>query len=96
MLKKIGLLLSISFWGTAAFAQIITTVVGNGFGHGTYGYGGYAGDGGLAIKAELNLPWGIAVGRDQSIYISDYYNHRICKVDKNGVMHTIAGIPSFN
>ena len=62
----------------------ITTVAGT-------GARGYSGDGGLATAADLNLPRGIAVGSDSAIYIADTYNHRIRKVDPNGIITTVAG-----
>jgi len=58
---------------------------------GQSGIAGYSGDGGLAINAKLNHPSGI--GRDASgnLYIADYYNHVIRKVDIDGYISTIAG-----
>jgi RHS repeat-associated protein len=61
---------------------IITTVVGN-------GGSGYSGDGGPALAAEVNSPWGLAIDSQGNLYIvSDY---RIRKVDSNGIITTIAG-----
>jgi hypothetical protein len=48
----------------------ITTVAGN-------GGSGYNGDNILAIDADLNLPWGVAVDASGNIYIADMYNYRI-------------------
>jgi RHS repeat-associated protein len=62
---------------------IISTVAGTG------GYG-FAGDGGLATQA-LVWPWGVAVGSDGSLYIADYYNHRIRRVGPDGIITTVAG-----
>src|SRR3712207_702836 len=64
---------------------IITTVAGTGV------FGGYSGDGGLATKAQLNLPIAVAVDREGNLYISDEENYRIRKVDKDGIITTIAG-----
>lgn len=63
---------------------IITTVAGNGF-------RGYSGDGGPATAAKLDTPGGIVVGPDSSLYIADSLNHRIRKVNPNGIITTIAG-----
>lgn len=63
---------------------IITTVAGNG----TYGY---SGDGGPATSAQLANPSGIAVDNQGNLFIADSYNHRIRKVDANGIITTVAG-----
>ena len=41
---------------------------------------GYAGDGGVATAAMLNLPWGIAFDPQGNLYIADTHNNRIRKV----------------
>jgi RHS repeat-associated protein len=51
----------------------------------------YSGDGGAATNATLNLPQGIAVGPDGSLYIADTANYRVRKVGADGVISTIAG-----
>lgn len=51
----------------------------------------YSGDGGSATNASLNLPQGITVGPDGSIYIADTANYRVRKVAPDGVISTIAG-----
>ena len=53
--------------------------------------GGFSGDKGLASKAELNSPSGIALDRSGNLYIADSYNNRIRKVDSKGIITTIAG-----
>ncbi|MEI9813084.1 MAG: hypothetical protein WDO18_10635 [Acidobacteriota bacterium] len=63
---------------------IITTVAGN-------GTLAASGDGGPATGAGVD-PFGIALDADGSLYISDYYNHRIRKVTAAGVITTIARI----
>jgi uncharacterized protein (TIGR03437 family) len=62
---------------------IITTVAGNGFSN--------LGDGGPALSAGLNDPYGIAVDAAGNLYIADSNNHRIRKVDTNGIITTVAG-----
>ena len=52
---------------------IINTVAGNG----TYGF---SGDGGLAIRAQLDEPIGLAQGPDGSLYIADWFNQRVRRV----------------
>ena len=64
---------------------IITTIAGNGI-------GGYSGDGGPATTAELNFPGGVAVDKQNNIYIADASNNRIRLVDPQGIISTIAGI----
>jgi RHS repeat-associated protein len=63
---------------------IITTVAGT-------GVSGSSGDGDLAVDAKLSFPKGIDVGSDGSLYIADHANHRIRRVDRNGVIVTVAG-----
>jgi len=62
---------------------VVTLVAGN-------GTPGYSGDGGLATNAQLNQPAGIALDGAGSLYIADYGNARVRKV-QNGVISTIAG-----
>ena len=66
-------------------AGIITTIAGT-------GSTTYNGDGGAAIAANLNIPKGIAVDTAGNILIADSYNNRIRKIDKYGIISTIAGI----
>jgi hypothetical protein len=71
---------------------IITTVAGTGFGAGSYsGGGGFSGDNGPAIAAELNFPSALAVDTLGNIYICDGGNFRIRKVDAKGIITTFAG-----
>ena len=70
----------------------IETVAGNGTSK-------YSGDGGEASEAGLNRPEGIFVDEDLGeIYIADTGNHRIRKVDVNGIITTVAGVgkPGFS
>ncbi|MCW3124137.1 MAG: hypothetical protein JWQ38_3629 [Flavipsychrobacter sp.] len=79
-------------------AGIITTVAGSHFGSGLY-KGDYGGDGGQATNAKLNYAQHIAVDKNSNLYIADYYNHRLRKVDAgSGIITTIAGdgIPGYN
>jgi hypothetical protein len=62
----------------------ITTVAGN-------GAGGFSGDGGPAIAAELADPYGIFVDSAGNLYIADTQNFRVRKVTLDGTITTIAG-----
>lgn len=52
---------------------------------------GFTGDGGDARKATLSGPKGVACAPDGSLYIADTENHAIRKVDRQGVITTVAG-----
>jgi RHS repeat-associated protein len=67
---------------------IITTVAGT-------ETGGYSGDGGPATEAQLRYPNGVAVDAAGSIFIADYGNDRIRKVDASGIITTVAGIGAY-
>lgn len=60
------------------------------------GASGFAGDGGLAVKAQLNKPWGVAVDSYGNVYIADTYNNRIRRVSPDGVIRTVAGTGPLN
>jgi sugar lactone lactonase YvrE len=64
--------------------RTITTFAGT-------GKEGYSGDGGPAAQAQLNFPLAVAVDVAGNVYIADRENHRIRKVDPNGVITTFAG-----
>ncbi|HEX2204190.1 MAG TPA: RHS repeat-associated core domain-containing protein, partial [Longimicrobium sp.] len=63
---------------------IIHTIAGT-------GVGGFGGDGGAARDALLSSPWGVEVGPDGSLYVSDTGNQRVRRIDPDGVITTIAG-----
>jgi hypothetical protein len=64
---------------------IITTVVGTGI-------VGYAGDGDLGINAKLNQPAGVFIDKQNDIYIAEYGNGAVRKVDAiSGIITTVAG-----
>jgi len=59
-----------------------------------YKQGGFSGDGGKASEAQLYNPRAVAFSRSGEVYIGDALNHRIRKIDKNGVITTVAGNPT--
>lgn len=64
--------------------KTITTIAGT-------GKAGFSGDGGPATAAQLSEPDGIAADAQGNVYIADYGNHRVRKVNPAGVITTIAG-----
>ncbi|WP_045875194.1 protein kinase [Pseudofrankia sp. DC12] len=53
---------------------------------------GFAGDGGPATFAEFNSLGGVALDLKRGyIYLADYYNQRVRRIDRNGVITTVAG-----
>lgn len=64
---------------------VITTIAGNG----TAGYGG---DGGPALQAALNEPYGVVVDRAGNVYIADRKNACVRRIDAaSGIITTFAG-----
>jgi sugar lactone lactonase YvrE len=63
---------------------IITTVAGN-------GTGGFSGDGGPAVQASINGPFGVAVDRAGNVYLTDSRSDRIRWVHRDGSITTVAG-----
>ena len=52
---------------------------------------GFSGDGGLATKAQLNSPHDLLFDKDGNLLIADTGNNRIRRVDRQGIISTIAG-----
>jgi sugar lactone lactonase YvrE len=67
--------------------QVMTTVAGSGPAF----VGGYQGDGNPATCARLNIPMGIARDSAGDLYVSDWFDDVIRKIDTNGVISTVAG-----
>ena len=65
-------------------AGIITTIAG-------IERHGYSGDGGPAISAKLYVPVGIAIDKTGNVFFADAFNHVIRKIDKSGIITTVAG-----
>ena len=55
------------------------------------GKAGFSGDGGPAVRARLNMPRGMAIGRDDTLYFADTGNNRIRAIAPNGIVSTIVG-----
>lgn len=63
----------------------VTTVVGT-------GKKGNSGDGGPALKAEMDQPYEVRFDREGNLFVVDMPNHAIRRVDgKSGVITTVAG-----
>ena len=63
---------------------IITTIAGT-------GVAGYAGDGGAASLAQLNNPFRIKIDAIGNIYLAEFGNNVIRKINTSGIITTIAG-----
>ncbi len=63
---------------------IIATIAGT-------GVAGFSGDGGFATAATFYSPEGIAIDGVGDIYISDYMNNRVRKINPAGIITTVAG-----
>jgi sugar lactone lactonase YvrE len=64
---------------------VITTIAGN-------GRAGYSGDNGLALHASFNFPAGLCLDPTGNLYVADRNNHRVRRVDKSGIVTTVAGV----
>jgi sugar lactone lactonase YvrE len=66
-------------------SRTITTVAGN-------GQRGYAGDGGPAIDASLNMPHELCFDPDGNIYVVERDSHAVRRIDRQtGTISTVAG-----
>ncbi|MCH8208804.1 MAG: SMP-30/gluconolactonase/LRE family protein [Nitrospinae bacterium] len=63
---------------------IITTIAGN-------GEAGYGGDHGPALEASLNFPAGLCLDKGGNLYVADRNNHRVRKINPQGIITTVAG-----
>lgn len=66
---------------------VIHTIAGN-------GTCGFSGDGGPGTSAMLCSPSGVAVDATGNLYVADWSNNRVRKVDAGGTIGTIAGTGS--
>ncbi|HTB06974.1 MAG TPA: T9SS type A sorting domain-containing protein [Bacteroidia bacterium] len=86
MNKQLLLLSVFIFSSSISFGQtyVINSIAGN-------GTAGFSGDGGSALLAEINYPYGIASDDSGNVYITDTFNNRIRKISSKGIITTIAG-----
>ncbi len=66
----------------------VSTVAGN-------GTQGYSGDGGPATSAQLAFPTAVALDGAGNLFIADYLNACVRKVDTNGMISTLATASGF-
>src|SRR6185312_6067757 len=52
---------------------------------------GFSGDGGPAVQAKLDQPYGVVVDRSGTIYTADRLNGRVRRIDPSGVITTLTG-----
>jgi hypothetical protein len=63
----------------------ITTYAGTGL-------TGYSGEGGPATAADIGFPYGLAVDGAGNVYVSLYFDNRVCKINvSTGIITTVAG-----
>ena len=69
----------------------LSTVAGN-------GNNSYSGDAGIATRAQLNTPAGMALDSAGNLYFADSQNHRVRKISPAGILTTVAGneLPGFS
>ncbi|WP_301926886.1 T9SS type B sorting domain-containing protein [Ferruginibacter sp.] len=84
-LKQFCLLAALLLIAPGLYPQLITTIAGN-------GTGGFSGDGGPALSAQLDKPVGMCFDAAGNMFIAEYGNQRIRKIDAvTGLTSTIAG-----
>jgi sugar lactone lactonase YvrE len=67
-----------------------TVVAGNG-GYGQFNVGAFSAEGGPAVDAELAGVFDVVFDAAGNLYLTDYYNGRVCKVDATGTITTVVG-----
>lgn len=86
MKLSLPLLLTSFLFAAQAHAQVphINTISGT-------GVGGFSGDGFVSTGAQLHNPQSVILDKTNNIYILDFLNHRIRKINASGNIVTIAG-----
>ena len=67
-----------------AASGVISTICGT-------GAKGFSGDGGPAVRAQLNEPYGVAIDRSGRVFFADRLNRRVRIIDTTGIVSTLAG-----
>ncbi|MBJ7575656.1 NHL repeat-containing protein [Luteimonas sp. MC1828] len=73
---------------SVASSGVAAQNIGN---HAGNGEQGFSGDDGPAVQAQVDRPQGVALDGDGSVVIADTWNHRIRRIDSQGIITTIAG-----
>jgi DNA-binding beta-propeller fold protein YncE len=63
---------------------VVATICGS-------GAKGFSGDGDLAVRAQLNHPYGVAIDRSGRVFFADRLNRRVRIIDTTGIVSTLAG-----
>ena len=85
MLRILGGLLGLGLALTAGAAEwVVTTVAGT-------GTAGFSGDGGPAVAAQIDNPFGVARGPDGALWFCEYSGQRIRRIARDGTIGTMAG-----
>ena len=64
--------------------RIISTIAGN-------GHKAFGGDNALAVNATLDSPSSVTLSPNGEVFISEHYSNRIRKIQKDGIIVTVAG-----
>lgn len=83
-LLRLLLLLALALPAAGAGSWTITTIAGT-------GVRGFSGDGGPALAAQLNDPFGLVRGPDGALWFCEYNGQRIRKIERDGTIRTVAG-----
>lgn len=82
---SLALVLTLGFaFGAAAPAATVSTLAGT-------GVKGFSGDGGPAVAAQINDPFGVVRGPDGALWFCEYGGQRIRRIARDGTISTIAG-----